>query len=123
MTIASGYLPILLMILLGMLLAGTFTVVGLYLGPRLRSKVKDTPFESGFVRDGTEGSRYDVKFYMTALVFLVFDVEIVFLYPWAVVFKDFLSVGPFIFFEMVVFLAILAFGFVYVWRSGALDWE
>ena len=82
MTIASGYLPILLMILLGMLLAGTFTVVGLYLGPRLRSKVKDTPFESGFVRDGTEGSRYDVKFYMTALVFLVFDVEIVFLYPW-----------------------------------------
>ena len=79
MTIASGYLPILLMILLGMLLAGTFTVVGLYLGPRLRSKVKDTPFESGFVRDGTEGSRYDVKFYMTALVFLVFDVEIVFL--------------------------------------------
>ena len=123
MTIASGYLPILLMILLGMLLAGTFTVVGLYLGPRLRSKVKDTPFESGFVRDGTEGSRYDVKFYMTALVFLVFDVEIVFLYPWAVVFKDFLSAGPFIFFEMVVFLAILGFGFVYVWRNGALDWE
>ena len=75
MTIASGYLPILLMILLGMLLAGTFTVVGLYLGPRLRSKVKDTPFESGFVRDGTEGSRYDVKFYMTALVFLVFDLS------------------------------------------------
>ena len=123
MTIASGYLPILLMILLGMLLAGTFTVVGLYLGPRLRSKVKDTPFESGFVRDGTEGSRYDVKFYMTALVFLVFDVEIVFLYPWAVVFGDFLSFGPFIFFEMVVFLAILVFGFVYVWRNGALDWE
>ncbi len=60
---------------------------------------------------------------MIALLFIIFDIEIIFLYPWAVVFEDFLSSGPFIFFEMVVFLAILVFGFVYVWRKGALEWE
>ena len=120
MTIASGYLPILLMILLGMVLAGTFTVVGLYLGPRLRSKVKDTPFESGFVRDGTEGSRYDVKFYMTALVFLVFDVEIVFLYPWTVQVRE---LGWFGFTAAMLFIGVLVLGFVYDWKKGALEWE
>ena len=120
MTIASGYLPILLMILLGMLLAGTFTLVGLYLGPRHRSKVKDTPFESGFVRDGTEGSRYDVKFYMTALVFLVFDVEIVFLYPWTVQVRE---LGWFGFTSAMLFIGVLVLGFVYDWKKGALEWE
>jgi NADH-quinone oxidoreductase subunit A len=56
-------------------------------------------------------------------MFIIFDIEIVFLFPWAVVFKDFLQYGTFIFIEMVVFLAILTFGFIYVWRNGALDWE
>ena len=120
MTIASGYLPILLMILLGMLLAGTFTLVGLYLGPRLRNKVKDAPFESGFIRDGTERSRYDVKFYMTALVFLVFDVEIVFLYPWTVQGRE---LGWFGFTTAMIFIGVLVLGLAYDWKKGALEWE
>ena len=61
--------------------------------------------------------------WITNFLFIIFDIEIIFLYPWAVVFKDFLSFGSFIFFEMVIFLAILVFGYVYVWRNGALDWE
>ena len=73
MSIASGYLPILIMIVLGIILAGVFSCIGLFLGPKLRGEVKKKPFESGFIRDGMEGHRYDVKFYMTALVFLIFD--------------------------------------------------
>ena len=76
MSIASGYLPILIMIVLGIILAAVFCGVGLFLGPKLRGEVKEIPFESGFLRDGMEGQRYDVKFYMTALVFLIFDVEV-----------------------------------------------
>ena len=120
MTISAGYLPILLMILLGLLLAGVFTVAGLYLGPKLRNKVKDSPFESGFIRDGTEGSRYDVKFYMTALVFLVFDVEIVFLYPWTVQVRE---LGWFGFIVVMIFIGVLVLGLVYDWKKGALERE
>ena len=120
MSIASGYLPILLMILFGMILTGALTLIGLYLGPRLRSQVKDSPFESGFVREGTEGQRYDVKFYMTALVFLVFDVEIVFLYPWTVQVRE---LGWFGFTVTMIFIAVLVLGLAYDWKKGALEWE
>ena len=88
MSIASGYLPILIMIVLGLILAGAFSCIGLFLGPKFRGEVKKTPFESGLLRDGMAGHRYDVKFYMTALVFLIFDVEVVFLYPWAVQIRE-----------------------------------
>ena len=73
MTIASDYLPILFMIILGSFLAATFSFIGYFLGPRLRGEAKSAPFESGFLKEGTQGQRYDVKFYMTALVFLIFD--------------------------------------------------
>ena len=120
MSIASGYLPILLMILLGIILAGVFTLIGLYLGPRLRTQVKDAPFESGFIREGTEGNRYDVKFYMTALVFLVFDVEIVFLYPWTVQVRE---LGWYGFIVNMIFISVLVLGLAYDWKKGALEWE
>ena len=74
MNIASDYLPILFMIILGAILAGTFSFIGYFLGPKLRGEAKSAPFESGFLNEGTQGHRYDVKFYMTALVFLIFDV-------------------------------------------------
>ena len=73
MTIASDYLPILFMIILGAIIAASFSFIGLFLGPKLRGETKATPFESGFLKGGMEGYRYDVKFYMTALVFLIFD--------------------------------------------------
>ena len=120
MSIASGYLPILIMIVLGIFLAGLFSIIGLFLGPKLRGEAKEIPFESGFLRDGMEGQRYDVKFYMTALVFLIFDVEVVFLYPWAVQIRE---LGWFGFTASSVFLGILILGLAYDWKKGALEWE
>ena len=120
MSIASGYLPILIMIILGVVLAGAFSCIGLFLGPKLRGETKKTPFESGFLIDGMEGHRYDVKFYMTALVFLIFDVEVVFLYPWAVQIRE---LGWFGFLATSVFLGILVLGLAYDWKKGALEWE
>ena len=120
MTIASGYLPILIMIVLGLILAGAFSCIGLFLGPKLRDEIKETPFESGLLRDGMAGHRYDVKFYMTALVFLIFDVEVVFLYPWAVQIRE---LGWFGFVASSVFLGILILGLAYDWKKGALEWE
>ena len=120
MSIASGYLPILIMIGLGIILAGVFCGIGLFLGPKLRGEVKKKPFESGFLRDGMEGHRYDVKFYMTALVFLIFDVAVVFLYPWAVQIRE---LGWFGFTASSVFLGILILGLAYDWKKGALEWE
>ena len=120
MSIAAGYLPILIMIVLGVILAATFSCIGLFLGPKLRGETKETPFESGFLKDGMEGHRYDVKFYMTALVFLIFDVEVVFLYPWSVQIRE---LGWFGFLASSVFLGILILGLAYDWKKGALEWE
>ncbi len=81
---------------------------------KLRGEVKETPFESGLLRDGMAGHRYDVKFYMTALVFLIFDVEVVFLYPWAVQIRE---LGWFGFVASSVFLGILILGLAYDWKK------
>jgi len=119
----ENYLPILIIFIL---VAG-FVFVSLilthFIGPRIKNKVKMMPYESGVDPVGETRIRFSIRFFLIALLFIIFDIEIVFLYPWAVVFKDFLSAGSFIFFEMVIFLAILAFGFAYVWRKGALEWE
>ena len=120
----ENYLPILITLVL---VAG-FVFVSLILthlvGPKIPNTVKMMPYESGVDPVGETRIRFSIRFFLIALLFIIFDIEIVFLYPWAVVFKDFLSnSGAFIFFEMVIFLAILVFGFVYVWRNGALEWE
>ena len=120
MTIASGYLPILIMMVLAVILAAAFSCNWLFLGPKLRGEAKKTPCESGFLKDGMEGHRYDVKFYMTALVFLIFDVEAVFLFPWAVIY---LKSIPAVFYEMLIFIGILFFGIIYSWRKGVLHWR
>ena len=119
----ENYFPILIVIAL---VAG-FVFVSLILthlvGPKIPNTVKMMPYESGVDPVGETRIRFSIRFFLIALLLIIFDNEIIFLYPWAVVFGDFLSYGPFIFFEMVIFLAILVFGFVYVWRNGALDWE
>ena len=120
MPIALDYLPIFFMIILGIILAATFSFIGLFLGPKLKGEAKETPFESGFLKEGMVGHRYDVKFYMTALVFLIFDVEVVFLYPWAVQIRE---LGWFGFVSATIFLGILVLGLVYDWKKGALEWE
>ena len=119
----ENYLPILLVFILAVSFVFVSLILSHFVGPRINNKVKMMPYESGVDPVGETRIRFSIRFFLIALLFIIFDIEIVFLYPWAVVFKDFLTMGSFIFFEMVVFLFILAFGFVYVWKNGALEWE
>ncbi len=123
MLMIEHYLPIFIVLVVAAGFAFGSLILTHLMGPRIPNSVKLMPYESGVEQVGYTRIRFSIRFFLIALLFIIFDIEIVFLYPWAVVFKDFLVSGPFIFFEMVVFLAILAFGFVYVWRNGALEWE
>jgi|SRR5579863_4986394 NADH-quinone oxidoreductase subunit A len=114
------YAPVVMLIVVALLLASIFTFVGMLVGPRKRDAVKAMPFESGFPSQGAQFRRYSVRFYMVALAFLIFDVEIVFFYPWAVRFREF---GFYGFGVMGVFFLILLLGLVYDWKKGALEWE
>ena len=89
-------------------------------GPKRPNPVKDEPFESGNPPKGDARIRFPVKFYLVAMLFLIFDLEGVFLYPWAVLFR---RLGIFGLVEMGIFLAVVVIGFVYAWKKGALDWE
>jgi NADH-quinone oxidoreductase subunit A len=102
-----------------LMLGGTF-----FLGPKRRPDIeKQIPYECGVRPDDQVTTKYPVKFYLTAILFILFDIEVIFLYPWALIYSDFLKQGPFIFLEMVAFMAILTFGLFYVWKANALDWE
>jgi NADH-quinone oxidoreductase subunit A len=114
------YLPLLAALIVGGLLGAAMLAAATFLGPKHTSVVKSSTFECGSTPVGTARQRFAVKFYVVALLFIVFDLEAVFLYPWAVEFK---SLGWFGFFEMLAFAATLLVGLVYVWRKGALDWE
>ncbi len=112
--------PVLVMALLAGGIAGSFVVLSALLGPRKRSRVKDEPFECGMESDGMGHKSVNVRFYLMALLFILFDVELAFLFPWAVVFR---SLGVFGFLEMFVFFLVVGVGFVYAWKTGALEWE
>jgi len=114
------YLPI--MVLLGISIAfavASATLSGL-IGVKKPSEVKLAPYECGMPPVGTARERFPVKFYIIAMLFIVFDLETVFMYPWAVMFR---KLGMFGFYEMGVFILILLVGYIYVWRKGALEWE
>jgi NADH-quinone oxidoreductase subunit A len=115
----SPYLAVLFALAVAVLLAGLLVGAGALLRPLRPTPVKSEPFECGNPSSGPAWGRFSVKFYLTAILFIVFDVEVVFLYPWAVVFRP---LGVFGFVEMAVFVSVLALGFVYVWRKGALEW-
>ncbi|HUI25233.1 MAG TPA: NADH-quinone oxidoreductase subunit A [Candidatus Kryptonia bacterium] len=116
----AAYLPVLVMFAL----AGTVVVVmlglGRLLGPKSHNPVKQENFECGNPPSGTAWGRFSVKFYMTAILFIVFDIEVVFMYPWALLFR---RLGWFGFGEMMAFIGILSLGLLYVWRKGALEWD
>jgi NADH-quinone oxidoreductase subunit A len=114
------YVAILVSFAIAALVAGILLGAGALLRPRRPSAVKSEAFECGNPPSGPAWRRFDVKFYLTAIVFIVFDVEVVFMYPWALVFRP---LGMFGFVEMAVFVLVLALGFVYVWRKGALEWD
>lgn len=112
--------PLLLMILFAAGLAGAMLAIGEFMGPKRLSRVKLEPFECGSSPIGPQRQRFSVKFYLIAMLFIIFDVEVVFLYPWAVVFRD---LGVFGLIEMACFISILAAALVYVWKRGALEWD
>ena len=113
-------IPMLLMALLVAAIAGSFILASVFLGPRKRSPVKDSPFECGIPSEGFSRKPVAVRFYLMALLFILFDVELTFLFPWAVVFR---SLGMFGFIEMFIFVIVLLVGLIYVWKKGALEWE
>jgi NADH-quinone oxidoreductase subunit A len=119
-TSVSPYLPVLLAAVIGFLIAGGATVASLFLGPKKPNDAKLDVYECGVPVVGTARQRLSVKFYLTAILFILFDIETVFLYLWATAF-DFL--GWFGVIEVGLFVATLVVGYVYVIRRGALDWE
>ena len=114
------YVAVLVAFGIAALVAGIFLGAGALIRPSRPTAVKEEAFECGNPSSGPAWGRFSVKFYLTAILFIVFDVEVVFLYPWAVMFRP---LGMFGFVEMAIFVAILTLGFVYVWRKGALQWD
>ena len=116
----TPYLPVAVVLGVAGLLAIAIPIVAGLLGPKVTSTVKSEAFEGGNAPFGSARQRFAVKFYVVALLFIVFDVEAVFLYPWAV---NFQQLGWFGYVTMLVFAATLVVGLVYIWKKGALDWE
>lgn len=121
----ENYLPLLFVLLLGVLVAGAFVLMSYLFGPKKPQAAKLDPYECGAPVKGDARHRFSVKFFIVAMIFLLFDVEVVFLFPWAVLLKKFkeTGMGLAIFMPMLVFLGMLALGLIYEWRRGALDWE
>src|SRR5579863_9113724 len=113
------YFPVLIQVLVAVALAAGLIGASTLLGKRARSPLKDTPYESGMAPIGSARERFSVKFYLVGMIFILFDIEAVFLYPWAVVYRQLKLFG---FFEMVIFIALILIGFFYVWKKGVLDW-
>ena len=119
------YLPILVLLLLAGVMCFAISILAGYLGPKRIFPIKETAFECGSPTTGDPHSRHSVKFYLVALLFIVFDIESVFIYPWGALLRDFNGegVGWFAYLEMLSFMVTLAIGLVYVWRKGALEWS
>src|ERR1700709_129595 len=114
------YFPILLFILVGLALGGVLLSVGTLVAPNRPDAQKNAPYECGFEAFEDARMKFDVRYYLVAILFILFDLEIAFLFPWAIALKEIGVVG---FWAMMIFLAILVVGFAYEWKKGALDWE
>jgi NADH-quinone oxidoreductase subunit A len=120
---AEGYTPLLIFLFLSVLFAGLVIVLSSLFGRKAATREKLMPYECGLDPVGNARTKFSVKFFIIAMLFIVFDVEAVFLYPWAIVFRQFNQFKGFIFLEMAVFIGILLVGFIYGWKKGALEWE
>ena len=114
------YLPVILFILIGAAVGVAPQVLGFLLGPRRPDQAKNSPYECGFEAFEDARMKFDVRYYLVAILFIVFDLEIAFLFPWAVVLRH---VGVFGLVAMGIFLFILVVGFIYEWKRGALEWD
>lgn len=119
------YFSLLVLFAIGVVLSGGFVLLSHFIGKKKPTPEKMIPYECGIDPIGTPRERFSVKFYLVAVLFILFDIEVVFLYPWAKLFHSFKAAGQgaLIFGEMVVFLGVLGLGLVYVWKRGALEWE
>jgi NADH-quinone oxidoreductase subunit A len=116
----NGYIPVLVFLSLGLIVGTLFTYGNLFLGPKRPNVAKNDPYECGLPSEVKDGFRFGVSFYLIAMLFILFDVEVLFLYPVAVQLKAF---GAFALFETLTFSALLLVGFIYSWRRGALEWK
>ena len=116
----SQYLPVLVFILIALALGGAMLGVGALLSTRRPDAVKDAPYECGFPAFENARIPFDVRFYLVALLFIIFDLETAFFFPWALVLRQ---LGWFGFLAMMMFLGLLVIGFIYEWKRGALEWE
>ncbi len=116
----AEYLPALLFLIVAAAIGVVLLLVGWALGPRRPGAEKLSPYECGFEAFEDARMKFDVRYYLVAILFIIFDLEIAFLFPWAVVFKD---IGMSALVAMAIFLGILVIGFIYEWKKGALDWE
>ncbi len=114
------YLPAIVFLVLGGVLGAFFSIMNVFFGRRRPLRSKDDPYECGLPSEIQRGFRFGISFYLIAMLFILFDIEVIFLYPIAVQLRAF---GPFALSETIVFIALLAVAFVYVWRRGALEWK
>ena len=118
--VLKTYLPVLVFLVLGLAVGGVFVQMNKILGPKKPGKVKREPYECGLPSDVTKSFRFGVSFYLVAMLFILFDIEVIFLYPVAIQLAAF---GTFALIETIVFIGLLLVAFVYVWRRGALEWR
>lgn len=116
----ANYFPVFVFLLVGLAAGVLFITLGNVLGPKRHYREKDAPFECGFEAFENARMKFDVRYYLVAILFILFDLEVAFMIPWAVVFRE---VGAVIFWPMLVFIVLLTVGFVYEWKKGALEWE
>lgn len=116
----NAYLPIAIFIIVTTLVSGLAVLLGHVFGPRRRNERKSQPYESGMTPFGPGTRRVPIRYYLIAVLFILFDIEVVFFYPWAVVYK---SLKVFGLVEMLIFVVILLVGYIYAWKKGALEWE
>ncbi|MCP3662960.1 MAG: NADH-quinone oxidoreductase subunit A [Gammaproteobacteria bacterium] len=116
----ENYLPILVFVTVGLLVGVVMVVLGFVLGTRKPDSEKLSPYECGFEAFEDARMKFDVRYYLVAILFIIFDLEIAFLFPWAIVLEEIGMAG---FIAMTLFLGILVVGFIYEWKKGALEWE
>jgi NADH-quinone oxidoreductase subunit A len=122
----DAYFPILMFVLVGVAIGVLPVAMGFILAPHKPDPEKLSPYECGFEAFEDARMKFDVRYYLIAILFILFDLEIAFLFPWATIFKDIVateSIKLFGFVEMLVFVAILVIGYIYAWAKGALEWE
>jgi NADH-quinone oxidoreductase subunit A len=118
-TTPEQWLPVLLQAALAAIIAAALVTLSYVIGHRVKNRVKNMPYECGIAPTGDARQRFSVKFYLVAMLFILFDIEAIFLYPWAVVYKQ---LKMFAFVEMLIFVILILAGFFFIWKKGVLDW-